>query len=589
MSSNLILSTVENVKEVVNKKWGLYGTMTLLQNDKIFFIHWTKLSGTKVQNITAVYDYQKPIVHKDGEDDWVICDDFSIPTSQISFITFHENPEIQFTIKRNDKDLTRTFLIDPEEHISFILFLQQLLKNGICVPSLRQIDNVDSRYNLDFYQSAYVNTFLAHPIHIQMSTEDFKDLEELWNRMFDFLTRLIAFLDVCDALPIDPQFPINVASRAIHSRVVEKINKYIKDEVTGKFRDITVDNYKELFDESGRVKDEKEFKERLFHANTDPLVLPELLPLILNVYPLSFTKEEKEEKYKILEKDFKLLEEQLSLIQDKQLVNHESFFGYFKVIENDVRRTDRNLPAFKNDGSIGLQILSKLLRMYVLYNPPISYLQGMNDLFVPIILAYFPAWTEEGIPIDPVTKEPVDYEKKLPIIFWCFDCMLNNTKHTHILMNVTAKSPEIAEEVNKILTSISPIVAIWLKRCNLHKLLWCYSDFVLIFKRSFDYIWPTWIQFNISPKPYKFLILFLTAILIAGFDKFSQLKDISITVIMDAFPKVLNTFDAKYIGEVALYVYNNYYLLKENESAEESNNEEECVSEETSFEFFKPL
>jgi hypothetical protein len=38
--------------------------------------------------------------------------------------------------------------------------------------------------------------------------------------------------------------------------------------------------------------------------------------------------------------------------------------------------------------------------MYAIYNPPIGYLQGMNDLFVPLILTFISGWSEDGEPID---------------------------------------------------------------------------------------------------------------------------------------------------------------------------------------------
>ena len=45
-------------------------------------------------------------------------------------------------------------------------------------------------------------------------------------------------------------------------------------------------------------------------------------------------------------------------------------------------------------------MITNLLKSYSVFNPPLGYLQGMNDLFVPILLAYLPNWSEEGIPLD---------------------------------------------------------------------------------------------------------------------------------------------------------------------------------------------
>ena len=130
-------------------------------------------------------------------------------------------------------------------------------------------------------------------------------------------------------------------------------------------------------------------------------------------------------------------------------------------------------------------MLEDLLKAYCVYNPPIGYLQGMNDLFVPILLAYMPDWDENGDPIDKDGKV-VDYKSYMPEIFWCFDSMLRNTDHLSFLSSVTEHCQGEAEIVHQILSQISPIAAIWMKRNNLSELLWCYSDFVLLFKRSFE-------------------------------------------------------------------------------------------------------
>jgi hypothetical protein len=91
-------------------------------------------------------------------------------------------------------------------------------------------------------------------------------------------------------------------------------------------------------------------------------------------------------------------------------------------------------------------MLTKLLHTFTLFNPPFGYLQGMNDLFVPIILAIVGNRTEEG--------EPVDLALLMGNIFWYFEAMLKNTGQL-------------------LISSVSPLAAIWMCRRGLRDLLWC--------------------------------------------------------------------------------------------------------------------
>ena len=95
-------------------------------------------------------------------------------------------------------------------------------------------------------------------------------------------------------------------------------------------------------------------------------------------------------------------------------------------------------------------MITELLKSYCIFNPPIGYLQGMNDLFVPILLAYLPKWDEEGYPIDDLNNH-IDKNNYCSIIFWCFDFMLRNIDHLKLLANVTEQCKKLAEIIFQII------------------------------------------------------------------------------------------------------------------------------------------
>lgn len=564
--SKSVLCSIENVTEVSSKEGEVQGTLSLVVSDNKFYLCFAILDGTPTQYITSVFDYKKV---QDG-DNWNRLEPFCFNCTRVSNFTFFENP---YTIKINVLNdlVARNFVISDAEILSLPIFIEQIILNGIAVPSS------GNRYSLEFYRNGHHGAYPLIPANIQLNVITFNNLEEFLMDVLNFFEKLMLHLDTCHSIPLDNQFPINNAAKAFNQRIIEKINDYISK--LPDYEPITVENFKSAFDEAGKLKNPQEFKLRLFHSKKDKELLPELIPFALKIYPLDSTQAEREKISENLTKEFLLLQEQVSLIQQAQVDNNSKLFSTFRVIDHDVNRTDRTSIAFRKDNSPAALILNQLLKMYALYNPPISYLQGMNDLFVPILTAFIPNYSEDGIPIDKDGNE-LDYKPFLPMIFWCFESMVINTQQIKFLENVTLHCGQISEIVQDILNHISPMAAIWFRRYNMQGLLWCYSDFVLLFKRTFEDIWTTWFQFNACEQPDQFLNYFVAAILIASFDGYTQLEEISITTMMDAFPRLLASLDPIYLGKIALWIQENY-RLQDNKVIKEN-------KKDISFEFFHP-
>jgi hypothetical protein len=242
-------------------------------------------------------------------------------------------------------------------------------------------------------------------------------------------------------------------------------------------------------------------------------------------------------------------------MKEKQLQSNKRLADAYRVIAHDVTRTDRHLPAFRNHSGASGAMLTTLLQTFAVYNPPLGYLQGMNDLFVPIIMTLVPDWNENGEPTDG-EGNTIDIAPLMPQIFWCFEAMLRNTGHGDMLANVTKQCQKQAARVHQLIESVSPLAAIWMRRRALKDLLWCYSDFVLLFKRTYaNDIWPVWSKFNCAPIPKQWLTYFMAAILFGCFEQLTELPDVQITAMMDSFPRILNGMDPNRIGKVALWLH----------------------------------
>ena len=540
LSRRFQLSTIEPTTDITGGTPGLNGTLVLSRYEEIFQMHWTPFDGTLTQHVNAIN--HSPSNFK-GEV-WKQNAQFKIDCSQIALLQIHPEP-LSISIYRNDKQGKRTFAFNDTEFISMTEMVEQLIINGIAVPSTQE------EYSLEFYRRCHRGVYPYTPPHIQLNVDTNIEIPKFWDCLHQFFQTLIIHLDSSDTLPKDPQFPLGSAARAAHNRVLKEIDEYGRN--LPKYEKITKETFDDLFDENGKIKDYDSFRKRIFFNGLDSSILAKALPFVFGVYKPDSTYDERKQEYNEMEEEFYKLLMQASAYKEEQINNNKRVASAFRVIKHDVSRTDRHLNAFKNKDARGLTMITNLLKSYSVFNPPIGYLQGMNDLFVPILLAYLPNWSEEGIPLDDNGNE-IDEKPFLPQIFWCFDAMLRNIDHMKLLAKVTELCQNQAKLVSHILDKVSPLAGIWMKRSNLRELLWCYSDFVLLFKRTFNDIWPVWLQMNCSPHPNLWLTYFVAAIIVRAFDQLVNLPDVTITTMMDAFPRIIKSIELSELCYTSLWL-----------------------------------
>ncbi|KAH0797041.1 TBC domain containing protein [Histomonas meleagridis] len=519
------------------------GTICLTKIENKFELQWVPIEGYPYQLNNNIF----LSVRTPEADDWNPGKPFIFNCQDASYIEFQENP-LSITFYRLSSDVSRKFEIPESEFFSVVLFVEQLIKNGITVPSIKY------KYSLKFYKNCRADVYSFVPSHIQMPNNPFTILSDFWDDVINYFDVLLGYLYSCNSIPRDPDFPLYVAAESSYFRVVNKINKYIEN--LPKYPKISEDNISEVFDEDGRVKDEDYFRKRLYHSGVDSNLLPKLIPLIFNIHSLGSTQQERQTKEKELEQEFNVISNQVNSLFPKQIKNNKRVFDMWHVIANDVSRTDRQTMAFKHSDKTGHRMLTKLLKTFVMYNPPVGYLQGMNDLFVPIITAYFPDWNEDGEPIDSIGTV-IDVDKFMHLIFWSFESMIINTGHIKMFDDVTEFCKKQMIKVHHMIGKISPVMEIWLNQNGLKNPIWCYSDFVLIFKRSFENVWPLWISINISPQPQNWLTYTMCAALILSFHKIMELVNEFTSVAMSekGFQEMLASLDPQYIANTAFWIY----------------------------------
>jgi len=359
---------------------------------------------------------------------------------------------------------------------------------------------------------------------------------------------MIRHLAETSSLPIDPQFPLGNAVRVLTNRILNRLERPECHSATARFTD-----------ESGEIIDRANFKQNVYFNEVSASERPLLLPFIFGLFDVQWTRDEIRAHEAALSREFESLYEQTKLLKPRQVQRRAIFRDSFSVINHDGHRTDRRTPAFKSGDGIGLKMVTDLLKTYVIFNPVVGYLQGMNDLFVPILLAYLPKWNDDSFPIND-SGEVLNYTNYMSIIFWCFHSMLVNVNHFGILRSVTETCKTMALTINRILAEISPAVVYWLRQYKLDELPWIFSDLVLLFKRSFDDVWEFWCMLNCSPDPKNWVCYMVAGIILLTFDEISGPDEIILTDLMVTFPELLRNVDLKRLGRLALVIYEHVKL-----------------------------
>ncbi|KAH0790224.1 TBC domain containing protein [Histomonas meleagridis] len=476
-------------------------------------------------------------------DQWAKNGPFIFDCKEVFFIQFSENP-LTLTIFRNNEG-NHTYLIPESEFISVVQLVEQLILNGIAVPCK------EPSYSLEFYKRCREGVYSYTPPPLKLNYKPYTTLSNFWLDVHHFFTELMIYLDSSGTVPLDTDFPLASAARACHELVMNEINDYLSK--VPQYTQITKSEIPTLFDSNGRLIDPELFLHRAYHSGIEPSALPDLLPFVFGVYSYDSTSEEREKIRADLQNEFSILKSQVESKLPIQIQNSKKTTDDYRVISHDVARTDRGLSSFKNLKGTGPKILAELLHVSTQYDPELGYLQGMNDLFVPIMLSYIPLWNDDSEPINE-SGEIIDCSNVLYIIFWCFQRMLTKTKQLELLADVTECCKKRAATVIHLLSSVSPVAAIWMRNRGMQDLLWCYSDFLLMFKRTYADVWSVWLKFSCSLKPDKWLCYFTCAMIIACFEKLTLEKDTSLTAMMDAFPKRVSEMDVETVGSIALWL-----------------------------------
>ena len=315
---------------------------------------------------------------------------------------------------------------------------------------------------------------------------------------------------------------------------------------------ITFDMWTKALEINGKVCNIESLKSEIFKNGLDDELISFVLPHLLEMYPPSSTYRDREIINLRLKQEYEVYKQQALNISEYQISNNHKI-SYF-TIKQDINRTDRTNPIFVDFNKPGLQLLMRLLTAYATYNPEIGYIQGMNDLMVPIFFLFI-SFDDESMPICDVNEH--EY-----MVFWCFHYFLSKLDHLSFLKAFLPQWKIISSEVLSLLQRAFPVVYLWAMSYDQSELVWLIGESIILFKRSFSSIWKIWIALITFPDPSISLVYFICSIFLLFFPKILCYDDYSTSTLTLKLPELFSSLHYYAIRNMMDYLYRNYPINK---------------------------
>lgn len=300
--------------------------------------------------------------------------------------------------------------------------------------------------------------------------------------------------------------------------------------------------------------DFSEFKKLIFYRGIESNARPYLWSLLLGVVPLSNDKELINVHFKTIREQYENIKKQFELITRSQ---HKltSLIDVLRIIDNDVKRNDRNIDAFRDDDSPNLIILKNVLLAYFIYNRDVGYVQGLNDL-VSLLILLFIKKHEDGKVIfyDDSIKTILEAEA---FIFWNFVGLMDVTQHERLFSNLGTNQKFVLQRTAAIATAYHPPLKKLLASPELSELSFLFRPILLLFKRAFkvDDLFRLWDAIFTSNSPQCFIRFVGAAILIIIFPKLLIQTDQSLGEVMlfaDSFMEKVSIDSVLHLAELLM-------------------------------------
>jgi hypothetical protein len=526
----LLLAAIEPLTERVAPSHPLDGCIALYSVAGIFKLHWFAYSSRRCHHLELTKRSDSDFL----ADHWDDLGNFTIDCQQLELLVF--DPQAgAFTLHRRSTTVTRTFQFQLGQLFLVGHFVKTLLYRGVGLLTSQR------KYAISFFEKLPHESYFPTTVHANIATESCADIISLWAVLERDYAALLLELDRLDSLECE-SLPLFDIALLYHQNLMEKIEEYRSG--IPQYTGIEFAEWASLFDrETSRLIDPVTFQARVYFAGVSDELVPLVLPFALGLYPLDSTLQDREEIDHNCASEFEKVRYQFCSQKEAQIENNSKISYFLRVALNDVSRTDRCHPTFREDDSPGLKLLETILQIYVFHNPRIGYLQGMNDLLVPVILA---------------NLRPDGTVESLSKVYWEFYQMLDHIGHVSFLTAISGKSASHITFLFDFMTKISPIMALWLKKVGLGGFRWILTDYILVFKRSLPRIWDLWLKLHVAPEPRVALPYFIVGFLIDVFGTIARQKGMCLVKMMEEMPRLLCDLDVGRVSTITMWLFKEF-------------------------------
>ncbi|OHT12066.1 TBC domain containing protein [Tritrichomonas foetus] len=337
---------------------------------------------------------------------------------------------------------------------------------------------------------------------------------------------------------LDPRMVVDYVS---HQKIINDFseNSMIDKEL------ITCEMLKSCFNSNGTCDMFSYIKEMIFTKGLDDDARLFIWPYLLNVYDYKLTYKENDKAFckKVIE--YRIYKKQWESMVDSQKNEVQTIRSFLSVIENDVKRTDRVLPQYRDLDSPYLLLLKHVLLSYGVYNRDSGYVQGMGDLISPIIVLFIHEFKENEL-VELKDGKIMTVVEAEAFFFWILDGIMCLLHHDRMFTEIVKNQIFQMERIVAIIAAVHSPLQRWLIKSNNNNLLFMYGSYLLLFKRDFEgdisKTLRIWDSFFAAENPVVFPRVFLASILILLYPKFLFNTDGTIGEVMDVtkatFPKL---------------------------------------------------
>lgn len=275
-------------------------------------------------------------------------------------------------------------------------------------------------------------------------------------------------------------------------------------------------------------------------------------PYLLFIFKPHMTTEKKAKIIQNQVEEYKKLQDQYNSILKYQHENVLPLMNVTRTIAQDVNRTDRTLPQFKNQDSPYLKMVSNILTAYAIYNKDTEYVQGMGDLLSPLIIMSVKDWENNDLALMyDGTKRP--RQEAEAIVFFMYAHFMDLMQQDRVFSDLAKNQEILLEKVFAIVEYFHKPLTTWMHSKELESLTFVFRHILLLFKREFDFdtILRIWECFLCQEKPYICPRFFLAAIIMEIFPKMLLETDGSMGEVMDAADRASKMLDAQKLIELS--------------------------------------